>query len=130
MPTYTNTVNGIVNVDDYTFLPLETKLFYHYLDNSGGYLTLDSDEPYYNPILKDEVVTGTGETKEVALVSTSSSSIRLVPVSGSIKVYLNSVSNTPGMTLKESVTITNRKRITRIYLVFTGAGEVLFQENL
>jgi hypothetical protein len=133
MPTYTNSYNGIVQLKDITFGALETKILYNYIDltaDTTGYISLTSHAPYWNPILSDTNVTGTGETVEVTLSTFKSSSVHITYVSGDVTVYLNSTDNTPGMTILENVTLDNRGKIYKLYVVFVGAGEIQVQENL
>lgn len=132
MPTYTNSTSSVITVDDVTFGPNEVKQLYNYISLSqdvNGYISLTDDAPYYNPILADTSVTGTDETVVHILSTHKSSSIRIVYISGTVKIYLNSTDNTPGMTIKENVTIQNKSRISSVHIVFTGAGEILIQEN-
>jgi hypothetical protein len=133
MPTYTNSANGIIQLKDITFGALEEKRLYNYLDlteDTTGYISLTSHTPYYNPVIADTSITGTDETVTHNLTNIESSSIRIVYLSGSVKIYLNTLDNIPGMTIKENVTINNRGRIYRVYVEFTGYGEILLQENL
>ncbi len=133
MPTYTNSSSGLVQLKDILFSPNEVKQLYHYLDlteDTTGYITLSSHAPYWNPILSDTNVTGTDETVTVTLSTHKGASIRIVYVSGTVVMYLNSTDNTPGMTIKESITLDNRGKISTLHFTFTGAGEVQVQENL
>ena len=132
MPTYTNSQAGLVQVGDITFGPSEVKVLYQYIDITGdttGYISLTSHAPYYNPILANTAVTGTDETVVHTLNTYKSSSVRIIYVSGTVNIYLNATANTPAMTIKENITIENRGRILSIHVVFTGAGEILIQEN-
>ena len=132
MPTYTNSFAGIVQVGDTTFGPSEVKVMYQYMDITGdttGYISLSSDSPYYNPILANTSVTGTDETVIVTLNTFESSSVRIIYISGTVNIYLNDTANTPAMTILENITLDNRRKIRIIHVVFTGAGEILIQEN-
>ena len=132
MPTYTNSFAGIVQLGDITFGASEAKVLYNYIDISGdttGYISLSSHAPYYNPLLANTAVTGTSETVVHTLSTYKSSSVRIIYVSGTVNIFLNATANVPGMTIKENVTLENRGRIATIHVVFTGAGEILIQEN-
>ena len=132
MPTYTNSLNAVVQIGEVTFSPSEVKILYNYIDlsqDTNGYITLTSDAPYYNPLLANTRISGTDETKVYTMVSTKSSNIRLVYISGSVTIYLNSTDNLPGMTILENITLENRGKISSIHVVFVGAGEIIIQEN-
>jgi len=131
MPTYTNTRAGFTQVGDVTFGPSEVKELYNYIDlkqTNGSYITLTSHAPYWNPVIDSESITGTGETKNYTC-SINSSNIRVFYVSGNVTMFINSTSNIPGMILKESIILDNRGKVNTLHFVFSGAGEVLVQEN-
>jgi len=129
MPTYQNSSSIWIEVDGYNFAPYntdgDTKVTTKILTHSD--LTTLSNAPYYNPLLANTTVTGTNETVTHDTEITASS-IRLVPLLGTITIYVNSLSNLPGISLEESMTLNNNGQIDTLYVNFSGAGEVLIQE--
>jgi hypothetical protein len=135
MPTYVNTSNALIQLTNsgVMFSPNEVKRIYDYLDlteDSTGSIVLSSHAPYWNPILSDNTVTGTDETKTIDLTTHNSSDVRILYVSGNVTMFLNSTNNTPGMRIRESIVLNNRGRIYRLLFTFVGAGEVQIQENI
>ena len=132
MPTYTNSLNAVVQIGEVTFSPLEVKTLYNYIDlsqDTNGYISLTSDAPYYNPILNSTLVSGTDEDVEVD-VDIKSSSLRVIYTSGTMTLFLNSTDNIPGMLFKESITLDNRRKISKLIFRCTGASVATVQEYL
>jgi len=127
MPTYHNTTNDDLYVDGILFHRGETRELNRYLDSSD--LTLVSEEPFYNPVLEEYLITGTDETVEQE-VTLGASFIRFTPISGIIDVFLNNILNTPGIRVEESMTLENRNKIIRIHVTFVGNGELLVHDLL
>jgi hypothetical protein len=135
MPTYTNNSGSLIQLinSGVMFRPNEIKELYDYLDlteDPTGSITLTSHAPYWNPILSDNNVTGTDENKTIDLSTHDASSVRVIYISGDVTMFLNSLSNTPGMRIRENITLDNRGKIYRLLFTFVGAGEVQVQENL
>lgn len=119
MPTYRNDTNSAITVTDpmggtVSFTAGETKTSKFILTDIRITQTLPT--PYYNPLHDDvDITLAIGASTTYTTVVTSRY-LRLVPISGTIKVFINSLSNTPGITLLEPTTIINRGKISSLYI--------------
>ena len=127
MPTYHNTTDTDLEVNGILFHHGETRETNKILNHAN--LTKVSDEPFWNPVLAEYTVTGTDETVQQNVTLTASQ-IHLVPISGIIDVFINSLLNTPGIRIEESTTLENRSKIETLYITFVGNGELLIQDLL
>ena len=131
MPTYRNNTTGAITVTDpmggtVSFAASETKTSKFILTDTRITQTLPT--PYYNPLHDDIDITLGISTSTTYTTETASRYIRLIPIVGTIKVFINTVSNTPGITLLEPTTIINRGKISALY--FTNIDLVISTINL
>lgn len=124
MPTYTNTTSNSLTVSGVYFKGNETKTSLLILDHPD--LTRDSDAPYYSPFGTTYTVTGT-DTTVIQAVTVSSEYLRLIPKSGTITVYINTIAG-DSIEVDNTMVIQNNGRIEQLHVQFTGAGELFIQE--
>jgi hypothetical protein len=119
MPTYQNISNAALNITSPTgnivsFNPLETKTSMYILSDPN--LNLISDLPFYNPLKYDDVISiDAGNIIEYDTDLTSKY-IHLLPVLGVPIIYINSVENKPGVILYEATDLSNKGKISILYL--------------
>lgn len=131
MPIYRNDSPTQITVTDYmgekvTFYPNQEITTLKILDDVR--LTLTSDEPMLNILISDETFTlGTSATSASMEVDPSSIQIRLFPIDDTkltARVFINDWSNTPGITVCEGISVINKGKVDRLYLLGPGTVNV------
>lgn len=121
MPTYINNTSASVQAEGTNYVnPGDTYSTIKMLSNTD--LTLLSETPYYNPLLGAETITveASGAAQSYS-VSLDSKVIRLTPISGTPRVYINNQNNTPALTVTESISLENSGKINLIYVDNAGS---------
>jgi hypothetical protein len=119
MPTYKNNLNEPIYVkdpmgNDVPFGALESKTTYLIL--SDVRITKTSEQPYYNPMLDASQVTLASSAASASYnCETAARYIHLYPVAGTPRVYISNMENVPGIILYESMTLTNKGKIEKLY---------------
>ena len=132
MPTYTNTETRQVIVDGVIFKASETIQLTKYLKDTDGYLTLDSDTPFYNPVISDVIYSGSGDSTTEIDVSLDTDFIYVV-ASSTAEIYRNDYTNLPPRLTDsgQPLRIDNRNNaIRKIIIRFTDGSSTNVQITL
>ena len=120
MPTYKNSFNYAVSVIDdigntVVFNANETKEYYTIISDLR--ILKISDMPFYNPMVTEEFISLAPSASIEYTCDLSSKSIKCIPLSGQVTIFINSLDNLPGIILVDEIILLNNSKIQTLYLI-------------
>lgn len=125
MPTYTNiTDDYIIDVNGFAFKSGEQKTTRKIINDPR--IRLDSEEPYYQPVISDALVSASPSGTEVSIDVDGHEVIIMLTSGTDAEIYFNSLSNTPPFicTANRTFVFRNEGMLNKIYVVGSGTVNV------